>query len=481
MTTALRTFYPEIEPHRTGTLRVSALHEIAFEESGNPDGKPVVFVHGGPGGGTEPKQRRFFDPAAYRIVLFDQRGCGKSRPHAELRENTTWDLVGDMEQLREHLGIARWQVFGGSWGSTLALAYAEKHPERVSELVLRGIFLLRKQEIDWFYQRGADALFPDAWEEYLTQIPAEERGDLLGAYHRRLTHEDAAVRLAAARAWSMWEGAHQLPPPQPRFVAKTGADAFALAFARIECHYFANGGFFATDTAAPRRGSEHPPHPHGHRPGPLRRGLPDGERLGAAPRLPRGRPAHRARRRALRVRAGQPPRAHPRDRSLSPMKRAAASPRGCPCHSGLGYEACCAPYHRGEREAPDPPALMRSRYAAFARGEAEYLVRTMHEDHPDLAQPRAELLRSLRAARERLRYPSLAILASRHEGTTGEVLFAAGLVEAGRDCSFVELSDFSHDGTGWRYLAGILVPLAALGRAPEGLTIEAFLAIAGAR
>src|SRR4029077_12536644 len=172
-----------------------------YEESGNPSGKPAVFVHGGPGGGTEPKQRRFFDPAAYRIVLFDQRGCGKSRPHAELRENTTWDLVADMERVRAHLGIDRWQVFGGSWGSTLALAYAEKHPERVTELVLRGIFLLRKQEIDWFYQRGADAMFPDAWEEYLAPIPVEERGALMKAYHRRLTGPDAAVRQAAARAW----------------------------------------------------------------------------------------------------------------------------------------------------------------------------------------------------------------------------------------------------------------------------------------
>jgi proline iminopeptidase len=245
---ALRTFYPEIEPHRTGTLRVSALHEIAFEESGNPEGKPVVFVHGGPGGGTEPKQRRFFDPAVYRIVLFDQRGCGKSRPHAELRENTTWDLVADMERLREHLGIARWQVFGGSWGSTLALAYAERHPERVTELVLRGIFLLRKQEIDWFYQRGADALFPDAWEEYLAPIPPAEQGDLLGAYHRRLTHEDAAVRQAAARAWSIWEGRTSCLHPNADLVAKSAGDAFALAFSRIECHYFVNGGFFEKDT-----------------------------------------------------------------------------------------------------------------------------------------------------------------------------------------------------------------------------------------
>src|SRR4051812_41336869 len=203
---ARRTLYPEIEPFRTGRLRVSDVHELYFEESGNPAGKPVVFVHGGPGGGTEPKQRRFFDPARYRIILFDQRGCGKSTPHASLVDNTTWHLVADMEALREKLGIAKWQVFGGSWGSTLALAYSQKHPERVSELVLRGIFLLRKREIDWFYQEGASALYADAWEEYLAPIPEAERGDLLHAYHRRLTSDDAKARDAAALAWSVWEG-----------------------------------------------------------------------------------------------------------------------------------------------------------------------------------------------------------------------------------------------------------------------------------
>ena len=243
-----RTFYPEIEPYRTGTLRVSDLHEIYFEESGNPEGKPAVFVHGGPGGGTEPRQRRFFDPEAYRIVLFDQRGCGKSRPHAELRENTTWDLVSDMERLRAHLGIARWQVFGGSWGSTLALAYAERHPEHVTELVLRGIFLLRKQEIEWFYQRGADAIFPDAWEAYRDAIPRDERGDFLRAYHARLTHDDPAVRQAAARAWSVWEGRTSCLHENPDLVAKSAGETFSLAFARIECHYFVNGGFFEKDT-----------------------------------------------------------------------------------------------------------------------------------------------------------------------------------------------------------------------------------------
>jgi proline iminopeptidase len=244
---ARRTLYPEIEPFRTGRLRVSELHDLYFEESGNPTGKPAIFLHGGPGGGTDPKMRRFFDPSVYRIVLFDQRGCGKSTPHAELRENTTWDLVADIEKLRAHLGIEKWLVFGGSWGSTLALAYAEKHPERVTELVLRGIFLLRKQEIDWFYQRGAGALFADVWEEYLAPIPEAERGDLLHAYHKRLTGDDAAIRQAAARAWSTWEGKTSTLFPDSGLIAKTSGDEFSLAFARIECHYFVNRGFFERD------------------------------------------------------------------------------------------------------------------------------------------------------------------------------------------------------------------------------------------
>jgi proline iminopeptidase len=243
-----RDLYPEIDARSTGVLRVSDVHEIYFEESGNPDGKPVVFVHGGPGAGTDPKHRRFFDPQAYRIILFDQRGCGKSTPHASLVDNTTWDLVADMERLRAHLGLERWQVFGGSWGSTLALAYAEKHPERVSELVLRGIFMIRKQEIDWFYQRGASALFPDAWEGYLAPIPEAERGDLLHAYHRRLTSDDADVRQAAAKAWSVWEGTTSHLFVDEEEIARTGGEEFALAFARIECHYFVNGGFFQPET-----------------------------------------------------------------------------------------------------------------------------------------------------------------------------------------------------------------------------------------
>jgi len=243
----LRTLYPEIAPYRTGQLKVSRLHEIYFEECGNPNGKPAVFVHGGPGGGSDPKQRRFFDPSAYRIVLFDQRGCGKSTPHAELEENTTWDLTSDMEALRAHLGIEKWLVFGGSWGSTLSLAYAEKYPERVTELVLRGIFLLRQREIEWFYQEGASFLFPDAWEDYLAPIPIAERGDLLRAYYKRLTSSDPAVRLEAARAWSVWEGRTSCLLQNEELIQKNAEGDYALAFARIECHYFVNRAFFEKD------------------------------------------------------------------------------------------------------------------------------------------------------------------------------------------------------------------------------------------
>ncbi|SFS05391.1 proline iminopeptidase [Dyella sp. OK004] len=242
-----RTLYPEIAPFDSGMLKVSDLHTLYYEQSGNPNGKPVVFLHGGPGGGTNPKYRRFFDPKVYRIVLFDQRGCGKSTPHAELIDNTTWHLVSDIERLREHLGIDRWQVFGGSWGSTLALAYAQTHPDKVTELVLRGIFMLRRWELEWFYQKGCDALYPDAWETYLSVIPEAERGDLMSAYYRRLTSSDAKVRVAAARAWSVWEGATSYLYPDPDHIASSGEDEFALAFARIECHYFVHGGFFEHD------------------------------------------------------------------------------------------------------------------------------------------------------------------------------------------------------------------------------------------
>ncbi len=239
--------YPAIQPYRTGRLKVSELHDLYWEESGNPKGKPVVFLHGGPGAGTDEKQRTFFDPELYRIVLFDQRGSGKSTPFASLEDNTTWHLVQDIEAVRVHLGIDRWQVFGGSWGSTLALAYAETHPDRVTELVLRGIFLLREQEIRWFYQEGAHMIYPDAWEAYLNAIPKSEHHDLVGAYYKRLTSSDKATQLAAAKAWSIWEGSTSKLLPDPSMVDRFGADEFALAFARIECHYFTNKGFFRED------------------------------------------------------------------------------------------------------------------------------------------------------------------------------------------------------------------------------------------
>ena len=244
---ALRTLYPAIKPYATGSLVVDAPHVLYYEECGNPSGQPVVFVHGGPGGGLDDRYRRFFDPKHYRIVLFDQRGCGKSTPHAELTKNTTWDLVADMEALRRTLKIERWMVFGGSWGSTLALAYAQKHPKVVTSLVLRGIFLLRKREIDWFYQEGASHLFPDAWEPYLAAIPKAERKDMVRAYYKRLTSSNAKTRLDAARAWSIWEGSTSTLLYDADLVARTGASDFALAFARIECHYFINKGFLKTD------------------------------------------------------------------------------------------------------------------------------------------------------------------------------------------------------------------------------------------
>jgi proline iminopeptidase len=236
--------YPAIEPYKVQRLKVSDLHELHLEESGNPKGKPVIFLHGGPGGGTSPKHRRYFDPERYRIILFDQRGCGASTPYADVRENSTWDLVADVERIREHLGIDRWMVFGGSWGATLGLAYAEKHPERVTELILRGIFLLRQREVDWLYQEGASRIFPDAWEPYRDAIPEAERGDFMGAYAKRLLSEDPALNLPAAKAWSIWEGATSKLIPDPDFIASYGDEATTLAFARIECHYFLNKGWF---------------------------------------------------------------------------------------------------------------------------------------------------------------------------------------------------------------------------------------------
>ena len=239
--------YPPIEPFRIHRLRVSDLHELHVEESGNPKGKPVVFLHGGPGGGTSPKHRRFFDPRKYRIILLDQRGCGQSAPYAEIRENTTWDLVADLERIRQHVGVDRWQVFGGSWGSTLALAYAQKHPERVTELVLRGVFLMRQWELDWFYQEGASRIFPEAFAAFRDFIPAEERGDLAAAYARRLFSDDPAVNLPAARIWSVWEGSASKLLPDEAFTSSYGQDATTLAFARIECHYFVHKGWLEAE------------------------------------------------------------------------------------------------------------------------------------------------------------------------------------------------------------------------------------------
>ena len=239
--------YPPIEPFRQGRLPVGEGHEIYFEECGHPEGKPVVFLHGGPGGGCEALHRRFWDPARYRVVLFDQRGCGRSTPHASLEANTTWHLVADIERLREHLGIERWQVFGGSWGSTLALAYAQSSPERVSELVLRGIFLVREKDLRWYYQEGASRVFPDRWERFLEPIAPADRSDLIQAYYRHLTHSDAAIRLRAAKAWSQWEGSTIRLRTDEAMVDNFGDAHFAEAFARIECHYFIHRAFFSSD------------------------------------------------------------------------------------------------------------------------------------------------------------------------------------------------------------------------------------------
>ena len=242
-----RTLYPEITPHTCGRLAVSGLHEIYYEECGNPNGKPALVLHGGPGGGISPFLRQGHDPARYRIILFDQRGCGQSTPHASLTDNTTWDLIADIEKLRTHLGIERWQVVGGSWGSTLALAYAISHRARVTELVLRGIFMIRKFEIDWFYQSGASTLFPDAWELFVAPIPVTERGNLLAAYSKRLTGPDGAEKTACARAWSLWEGTTISLLPNPSLMDDFSDVHFAAAFAAIECHYFTHGGFFDRD------------------------------------------------------------------------------------------------------------------------------------------------------------------------------------------------------------------------------------------
>ncbi len=243
----MKTLYPEIEPFETGKIKVSDIHEIYYERCGNEKGIPVVFLHGGPGGGLIPMYRRFFDPKAYHIILFDQRGSGKSTPHAELRENTTWDLIDDIETLREKFGIDKWYVFGGSWGSTLSLAYAETHPDRVLGLILRGIFLTRRKELQWFYQYGASEIFPDFWERYRDEIPENERNDFMTAYYNRLTGDDRKAQLSAARAWSVWEGSTSKLFPDKGLMEHWEGEEEALALAKIECHYFMNNSFFPTE------------------------------------------------------------------------------------------------------------------------------------------------------------------------------------------------------------------------------------------
>tara|TARA_B100000963_G_scaffold176903_1_gene153856 strand:+ start:267 stop:1229 length:963 start_codon:yes stop_codon:yes gene_type:complete len=242
-TTLADVLYPPIEPHTTGMLQVSDVHTIAWEQSGSADGIPVVVIHGGPGGGGQPSYRQYFDPAAFNIIQFDQRGCGKSTPYAELEGNNTQASVSDLEALRAHLGLEKWHVFGGSWGSTLSLIYAQHHPERVMSLVLRGIFMCRKSELHWFYQDGASHLFPDAFEPYRNHIPTEEQNDLISAYYKRLTSDDVEVRRAAAKEWTRWEMATSRLFPDPEYLEKADDLDFAVAFARIECHYFINGIF----------------------------------------------------------------------------------------------------------------------------------------------------------------------------------------------------------------------------------------------
>ena len=241
--TALRTLYPEIEPFDSGMLDVGDGHEIYWERVGTRGARPAVFLHGGPGGGMSPKHRRLFDPARYDVILFDQRGCGRSIPKASLEANTTWHLVADIERLRQMMGVDKWLVFGGLWGSTLSLAYSETHPDRVSELVVRGIYTLTKAELAWYYQFGVSEMFPDKWEAFIAPIPEAERGDLIDAYRRRLTGDDAAARIEAARAWSLWEGRTITLLPEPATSDAFGEDQFALAFARIENHYFVHGGW----------------------------------------------------------------------------------------------------------------------------------------------------------------------------------------------------------------------------------------------
>jgi len=235
--------FPAIQPGQTWRLPVTDLHTLYIEECGNPKGTPVVFLHGGPGGSCEPGHRRFFNPESYRIILFDQRGSGKSRPHASLEENTTWDLVADLEKIREFLHIERWVVFGGSWGSTLALAYAQAHPERVTGLILRGIFLARDEDVRWFFNGEAARIFPEAWQHFIEPIPEPERDDIIGAYYKRLTSNNEIVRMGAAKAWSIWEGSSVTLLPDKNVVNHFSDPHIALSIARIECHYFINNCF----------------------------------------------------------------------------------------------------------------------------------------------------------------------------------------------------------------------------------------------
>jgi proline iminopeptidase len=243
MTKTLRSLYPDIEPYASGHLDVGDGHVVYWERIGTPGAKPAVFLHGGPGGTISPSHRRLFDPALYDVTLFDQRGCGKSTPAAELNANTTWHLVDDIERLRQMAGVEKWLVFGGSWGSTLALAYAEKFPERVTELVVRGVYTLTKAELDWYYQFGVSEMFPDKWERFIAPIPPEERHEMMRAYHRRLTHADKDTRLAAAKSWAIWEGETITLLPEPSTSTAFEADEFAYAFARIENHFFVNAGW----------------------------------------------------------------------------------------------------------------------------------------------------------------------------------------------------------------------------------------------
>ena len=299
----MQTLYPQIKPHARHDLAVDETHMLYVDESGSPEGLPVVFIHGGPGAGCDAQSRRYFDPNLYRIVTFDQRGCGRSTPHASLENNTTWDLVADLERIRKHLGIDKWVLFGGSWGSTLALAYAQTHPERVHGLILRGIFLCRPQEIEWFYQAGASRLFPDYWQDYIAPIPLDERDDLLSAFHKRLTGNDQIAQMHAAKAWSTWEGRTATLRPNPLVVDRFSEPQRALSIARIECHYFTNNAFLEPNQLI-RDMAQDRPSARRDRAWPLRRDLPAGQRLGTASELAEQRAAGDPRCRPCRVRAG---------------------------------------------------------------------------------------------------------------------------------------------------------------------------------